>query len=326
MQAFKLATPDSRKFIVPLALMMKQFEQEQSSYPLDPAAFSIHGSLILQHLFQFPAENNSSAVSSFLDLSSEDLKLLATHPMGGRAMEAFITSTTIGHKPKRKLLRNLAGQLADLAKDKYGSHVVDKLWANAADIDDKEKMAEELLQHLTSLQNNHHGKFIVRNCRLENFKRERENWRKREAGNDRRKEMFKMFMDDEGEKAGQQKKADPLLESKAYDGTMKSLGFAEVATEKPGKDNEKKDKKKHKKPKTDKKKGTGEESLLLDADLDGVAEFAAKPSETKKSSKKDAGLDFILDAVAKTAGKKRKGGDGGGEDDGGEKKKKKFMS
>jgi len=46
------------------------------------------------------------------------------------------------------------------------------------------------------LINNFHGKFVVRNCRLEQFKKNRVQWLEIHEGFHRKKEMFKEFFEE----------------------------------------------------------------------------------------------------------------------------------
>ena len=307
---------------------MQKFDEGRP--PTDPGMtnnFSLHGSLLMQHMFSFPAEASRLVVQSFLELPTETLLHLALNHVGCRVIEAFISSPEIGLKAKKKLLRSFSKHFADLAMDKYGSHIVDKLWSQVADIGDKERVAEELLESLAALQNSHHGKFIVRNCRLENFKREKDSWREKEAGIDRRKEMFKDILAPEGapiegSKTGASKvPLDPLIESKAYDKTMHVLGFGD--TEAHGKAS---DGKKGKKAKDKKKNGAkdgGDAGEVVAMSLGSLV-----PSDTAVVSAvtvKDDGLDFVLEAV-RSSGKKRKSRAGEPEGKSDKKKAKKFMS
>ncbi len=325
-EAFDYGAPEAKKHVVGLLLAMQKFDENQS--PPDPGMtnnYSLHGSLLMQHMFSFPAEASRPVVQSFLELPTEILLHLALNPVGCRVIEAFISSPEVGLKAKKKLLRSFSKQYAALAMDKYGSHIVDKLWSQVADIADKERVAEELLESLAALQNNHHGKFIVRNCRLENFKREKDAWREKEAGIDRRNEMFKDILAPEEALSKSSKTTaakvplDPLIESKAYDETMHALGFGETEAHgklSDGKKNKKARDKKRKhgaKDKVDSEElGPMPLELLVPADTAAVASVPAK----------DDGLDFVLEAV-RSSGKKRKSGAEGKSD---KKKAKQFMS
>lgn len=329
-QAFDYGTPDAKKQAVAYLLAMRPRDASQEPPDLLVSNYSIHGALLLQTVVNFPADSNRIVIQSFMDLTSPVLRHLSLHPVGCRVVEAYIVSQQVGLKAKKRLLKSLAGNYADLAMDKYGSHIVDKLWSQVADMDDKEQIAEELLKSLSALQNSHHGKFVVRNCRLENYKREREQWRKKEAGADRRKEMFKEFLEPEGTNREEQAVAiDPLLQSKAFDETMKSLGFSEKhepSAHAKGADKSKKQRNSQKHGKDKKAKRTADKSAeALDLDLPDVS-LPAKAPETGRANAttaKDTGLELVLDAV-RSSGKKRKGsgGDKGGRND----KKRKFMS
>lgn len=52
-------------------------------------------------------------------------------PSGSRAFEAFVVSDEMSHKSKRKLFKSLSENYTDLAKDKFGSHIIEKIWEHA---------------------------------------------------------------------------------------------------------------------------------------------------------------------------------------------------
>lgn len=331
-QAFDYGSTEARKDAVSLLMTMRKYSEAGIAPDLARSDFSLHGSLIVQHMFAFPVEASRVVVQSFSDLPAETLQHLATHAVGGRVVEAFITSPQVNLKIKKKLLRSYEGHFATLACDKYGSHIVDKLWSQVADIGDKEKIAEELLRSLGTLENSHHGKFIVRNCRLENFKREKDKWRQNQTGIDRRKDMFKDIIGsvNDGQataKKDSEEKKDPLLESKHYDDTMRSLGFDSASNvgQQSSEPLSHKDKKEKKKSKRMKQVASDSiEALNLDSIVPADQQGGEDPSAPKaRKPKKDVGLDMVLDAVV-SSGKKRKSK--GGDDQKKEKKAKTFMS
>ncbi|KAI9006925.1 armadillo-type protein [Hyaloraphidium curvatum] len=312
-QNFGVGSAETRKLFVRAVLELRRLDTSPDGPSLDLDAISFHGSLLVQHLLAFPAAENKDVVHWILDLSPDTLASLAKHPLGGRVIEAFILSSNVGIKLRRKLVRRFGGSFAGLAMDKYGSHVVDKLWAHVADIDDKEKIAGELLESLVALQNNHHGRFVVRNCRLESFKQQRDTWRQREIGVDRRRDMFKAILDGPGAPAGRSSDQapvarDPVVASKAFDSTMQSLGFQTNSTAAQGK---KKDKTKHKKASLHRK--DSEMALFKDDELEGSGrkERVGEAVDGKRMAKKGSAggdLDFVLAAVASSK-KKRKAGE-----------------
>ena len=100
-----------------------------------------------------------------------------------------------------------------------------------ADLKMKEDIADELCSRDKELLESFHGKFIYRNCKLEFFKKKREEWRDRESGLEKKKDMFKELIK-EDDKAISSPSIDqskhPLWTSSRFDSTMKGiLGFNE---------------------------------------------------------------------------------------------------
>ena len=114
-------------------------------------------------------------------------------PITSRIIEMFFVSETVLPKSKKKMMHSLQGQYGGLAKDKYGSHLIDKIWL-VAPIALKETIAEELLTQERDILNDFHGKFVARNVKLDLFKRRRQEWREMEQGAQTRKALFKDFL------------------------------------------------------------------------------------------------------------------------------------
>ena len=130
---------------------------------------------MVQHLLNFD-ENNSKIFSDCV-ISQPDttLNLWATDPIASRILETVLTSESVHQKTKRKLVKLFSGKFSLLASDKYGSHFVDKCFANST-IQEKELICAELADKLSSLVGNFHAKFILRNCGVELFKRRKDQW------------------------------------------------------------------------------------------------------------------------------------------------------
>lgn len=121
---------------------------------------------------------------------------LAKDQVACHVLDKFLLSSTVSIKAKRKLLRGFEGSLHLLATDKSGSRVLDKLWA-IADINTKETMVIEIVPHEQLLANNFFGKFVLKNFRVEHFKRKREEWKQGEVSGDKKKDMFRDILGDE---------------------------------------------------------------------------------------------------------------------------------
>lgn len=76
-----------------------------------------------------------------------------------------------------------------LAMDKYGSHIVDRCWT-LVDVKTKETIADELLTKEDELKASHYGRFVVRNCGLDHYKKTKPVWIEKERALEKKKKMF----------------------------------------------------------------------------------------------------------------------------------------
>ncbi|KAF9142034.1 Nucleolar protein 9 [Mortierella sp. GBA39] len=196
--AFQTHTTIERKEFMHVVLNMETYDalmerraQQESTKP----KFHPQGAVILQLLLQFPEEHSKIVVDSYFAQKEELMYAWTMDPVGSHVIEAFLTSPTLNLKVKRKILKSFMGKYHSMAKDRYGGHTVDKCWA-VSDIEMKEKIAAELLAHEQELSQNFHGKFILRNCKIDQFKRKREEWVEREKGIERKKDMFMDILGD----------------------------------------------------------------------------------------------------------------------------------
>ncbi len=70
---------------------------------------------------------------SMISNEAEELVKWMCDSVGSRVIEEGILSETIQFKLKWKLIKVIKGHYSVLAKDRFGSHVFDKLW-NVSDI------------------------------------------------------------------------------------------------------------------------------------------------------------------------------------------------
>ena len=76
-----------------------------------------------------------------------------------------------------------------LAQDKYGSHCVDKCY-QLSEMSKKEMITKELLKHERELNTSFYGKHVLKNCRVEQYKKKRDVWRSKEQQNEKTRERF----------------------------------------------------------------------------------------------------------------------------------------
>ncbi|KAF9579668.1 Nucleolar protein 9 [Lunasporangiospora selenospora] len=196
--AFHTNTPVERKEFLHVVLHMETYEalmERRNSEESQKPRFHPQGAIILQLLLEYPEEHSKIVVDSFFAQKEELMYSWTMDPVGSRVIEAFLTSSALNLKVKRKILRSFLGKYHTMALDRYGGHMVDKCWA-VSDIEMKEKIATELLEHEYALSQNFHGKFILRNCKIDQFKRKKEEWLEREKGIERKRDMFKDILGD----------------------------------------------------------------------------------------------------------------------------------
>ncbi|RUO96747.1 armadillo-type protein, partial [Jimgerdemannia flammicorona] len=344
--AVRCNAPAERKEFVNCVLRMWTYETWINASPEDRASPKTHhtqGALILQSVLTLPEEYNAIVVNSFLAQPHDVTFPWTREPIASRVIDSILTSPHVNLKAKRKLLRNYMGHYHEFAMDKYGGHVVDRCWA-VADIDMKEKIAAELLDHEHALSQSFYGRFILRNCKIDSFKRRRDEWIEHERGAQRKKEMFKDILGDvlviKGSKPnGADAVALPANPNIASLGFEKGeLAGLEEAEKKKKKKKGKKSVAEHiekmfieedkslgvkgkydeidalfKKSKSKKRKqGHREEAEMeseAEAEADEVMEkdIEEKPvKEGKKQKRKDMDLMVVLEAIGATKKKRRK--------------------
>ncbi|KAJ3066987.1 Nucleolar protein 9 [Podochytrium sp. JEL0797] len=232
LSAFHTTTPTSLKQITPLVLY-QQTLQDYTSHP--STKFDYFGAQMMEHLLHFAEPHSSLFINSFLSLSESETLTWVTSPLGSRVWEHVFKSPGLNLGAAKKLLHRLHPNYAKYACDRFGSYVVDAAWSKA-DLDAKQRIAEELALSRAQLEASFTGKFVWKNCRVEAFRKEgREVWVEKVQGVERKREMFKEFMEeeeevvvDEGKGKEEEKVAKEevgLWSTDKYDGEMAVLGF-----------------------------------------------------------------------------------------------------
>lgn len=169
---------------------IEQWNGATDNEKLDLYKFHLQGSLIVQGIMKMEAEVNAIVTNSFLSQRPDTVYRWCFSPLGSRAFESIVASTHVNMKMKKKIIRDLSGHYVALAKDKFGSHILEKCWYNA-DIDSKEKIASEIVKHEHELSSHFIGKGILWTCKIDQYKRRHDDWVEREKGAERKREMFK---------------------------------------------------------------------------------------------------------------------------------------
>eukprot|EP00163_Fabomonas_tropica_P025121 TRINITY_DN432_c0_g2_i1.p1 TRINITY_DN432_c0_g2~~TRINITY_DN432_c0_g2_i1.p1 ORF type:complete len:747 (-),score=219.58 TRINITY_DN432_c0_g2_i1:1458-3698(-) len=142
--------------------------------------FSPVGCMLFAEIANFSAGSNTVFVESFVNRQSpERVVAAARDPNGSRAVDAILVGTATP-QIKQKFIKKCKGRLVDLACDKWGSRVIEKIYQTAA-LKRKEWIATELLASETRLLNSFYGKFAHRACKLDQFKRKKDQWLSEES-------------------------------------------------------------------------------------------------------------------------------------------------
>lgn len=183
-------TNEDRVLLFSAALRLQVKGHMDSSASLNP-----QGCSLLCQFARFPESHAKSLVDGLLRLSEKEVLDLSRHAAGSRVIEAFLVGGAMSPKAMQRLGRHFKGHLAQIAMDKYGSHVVEKLW-KLSPLAAKNTMMEELAESKEKLESSPHGRLVVRNCRLDQFIRKREDWVKEEQTQSTKRSLFDDIIND----------------------------------------------------------------------------------------------------------------------------------
>lgn len=183
-----------------------------------------HGVLILKALFDF--QDTNKIVSSFLSLSLEDVMILANDPVGSYAVEAFLKSRLVTNEQKHMFIEKMKGTYSKLSCEKGGSRVVEACWRNA-EVNYKKAITEELAQSEQQLKANFYGKFVLRNCGVEHFKRKDKSWHEQEQRTAKKMKLLEDILEERVDGAVTDKNSKPKAQTgfKQLAPQMAALGF-----------------------------------------------------------------------------------------------------
>ncbi|XP_077115398.1 nucleolar protein 9 [Ranitomeya variabilis] len=206
MEAFHCAVPTSRQIsCVPLFLSLLTYEiyykieedKEPSEHKDNPdvklQSVNYHGSIFLQHLLHF--EDPTIVLHSLENMTEADLHTVACTPAGSHIFDVLLDGANISKKRKKKILRKLKAHCMELACNKYGSRVLDRVW-NASTMGVKEEIAQKLVIRLRELQNDPIGHHIARNFSLYHFVKRRKVWEEHQQVEKKRRKMFADILED----------------------------------------------------------------------------------------------------------------------------------
>ena len=118
------------------------------------------------------------------------------------------------------------GVFSKLACEKQGSRVAETCWRQA-EVKYKEAITRELADNEHQLKDNFYGKFVLRNCGVEHFKRKDKTWHEREQKVERKRKLLEEIFEERDEVSVSTKRAKPATENKFAQlaPEMAALGF-----------------------------------------------------------------------------------------------------
>uniref|UniRef100_A0A8C6IIG8 NOP9 nucleolar protein n=1 Tax=Mus spicilegus TaxID=10103 RepID=A0A8C6IIG8_MUSSI len=209
-EAFHCAEPPSRQAAcVPLFAALLAYEvyyelmEEEGAVPAEHQVemataralreVTVLGSLLLQHLLYF--SNPGLVLRSLSALTGPQLLTLAQSPAGSHVFDAILTSPSVTHKQRRRVLKTLKGQYVALACSRHGSRVLDAIWSGAA-LGARKEIAAELGEKNQELIQDPFGHHVARNVALTTFLKRREAWEQQQSTVAKRRRALNSILED----------------------------------------------------------------------------------------------------------------------------------
>ncbi|KAL6076016.1 hypothetical protein STEG23_007623 [Scotinomys teguina] len=210
LEAFHCAEPSSRQVAcVPLFASLLAYEvyyeltEEEGAVPAEHQVemataralreVTVLGSLLLQHLLYF--SNPGLVLRSLSALTGPQLLALAQSPAGSHVFDAVLTSPSVTHKQRRRVLKTLKGQYVALACSRHGSRVLDAIWSGAA-LGARKEIAAELGEQNQELIQDAFGHHVARNVALTTFLKRRETWEQQQSAVAKRRRALDSILED----------------------------------------------------------------------------------------------------------------------------------
>ncbi|CAH6831218.1 nucleolar protein 9 [Phodopus roborovskii] len=210
LEAFHCAEPSSRQAAcAPLFASLLAYEvyyelmEEEGAVPAEHQVemattkalreVTVLGSLLLQHLLYF--SNPGLVLRSLSALTGPQLLALAQSPAGSHVFDAILTSPSVTHKQRRRVLKTLKGQYVALACSRHGSRVLDAIWSGAA-LGARKEIAAELGEQNQELIQDAFGHHVARNVALTTFLKRRETWEQQQSAVAKRRRALNSVLED----------------------------------------------------------------------------------------------------------------------------------
>ena len=135
MKSFRCYEPKEKQVqLVPLMLFSdnntiitpSQNNPKHNNHSKQSGQISLHGSLMLQYMFQY--QDPYKLYKSLLSLDTRDLVGICNDASGSHAVDAFLKSSTVPEKARLQFIDKLSGYFVSLACNKYGSRVIGRFF------------------------------------------------------------------------------------------------------------------------------------------------------------------------------------------------------
>lgn len=210
LEAFHCAEPSSRQVAcAPLFASLLSYEvyyelaEEEGAVPAEHQVemattralreVTVLGSLLLQHLLYF--SNPGLVLRSLSALTGPQLLALAQSPAGSHVFDAILTSPSVTHKQRRRVLKTLKGHYVPLACSRHGSRVLDAIWSGAT-LGARKEIAAELGEQNQELIQDAFGHHVARNVALTTFLKRRETWEQQQSAVAKRRRALNSILED----------------------------------------------------------------------------------------------------------------------------------
>lgn len=172
LKALECGGEKANKCILPIVALtpLKIIEERGTTEP----EICLHGSLILQHIFQF--NKPIKIIQSLLDMKPQDIANIFCDQKGSRIADAYLESKFIGEKSREKLIKHLEGMYSKMAQSRSGSHVLEKFYKLSSDTQ-KEVIVKELSERVNQLNGSVSGRIINYKFSVEAYARNVNQWR-----------------------------------------------------------------------------------------------------------------------------------------------------
>ena len=137
----------------------------------------IHASLLAQAMLDTPGPLREMITESIITMTTEGLMSMAKSRTATHVLQKALTCSGQTKLFLRQTVQRFQGHLSELALDPVASHGVDTFWtATESLFFIRERFAQELLEHETSIKDSFSGRAVWRNWMMDLYKRRRLEW------------------------------------------------------------------------------------------------------------------------------------------------------